>query len=138
MDIQAVRDELGQALQAIGTLHVFTYEPSGITPPAAVVGWPDRIDFDAAMERGADRAAWDVFVFVGMGDRRSASENLAPYLDGSGPSSVKAALESYSEDSPKFFDTLRVQSVEVDGYIYGSVTYLGARFTVDIIGAGED
>lgn len=135
MDVQAVREELGTALGSIPDLQVFVWEPAGITPPTAVVGWPARIDYDAAFERGADRADWDVFVFVGRADVRGASENLAPYISGAGAFSVKEALENYT---PKFYDSLRVKSVEIDGYIYGGVTYLGAQFVVDIIGTGAE
>lgn len=134
MDVQAVREELASALQAIDRLQVFAHEPGSITPPSAVVGWPERIDFDAAFNRGADRASWELFVFVRQADLRAASENLAPYISGAGPSSVKERIESHE---PAAYDSARVQSVEVDGYVYAGVTYLGARFTVDVIGSGE-
>lgn len=135
MDVQAVREELADILKAIDGLQVFAYEPGSIKPPTAVIGWPERIDFDASMTRGADRADWEIFVFVRKADVAYASENLAPYISGSGPASFKERIE---EHTPTRYDSARVRSVEVDGFTYAGAVYLGARFLVDIIGSGEE
>lgn len=54
MNLAAVMDELGAALGTIPGLRVFPYWADRITPPAAVVGWPDPLTYDATMRRGSD------------------------------------------------------------------------------------
>lgn len=135
MDIQAVREELASTLKGITDLQVFAYEPGSISPPTAVIGWPEQIEYDATFNRGRDRAQWEIFLFVRKANVQAASENLAPYISGAGNSSVKERIEAHT---PVSFDSARVQSVEVDGYTYAGTVYLGARFLVDIIGTGGD
>jgi hypothetical protein len=46
-------DDLGAALETIDGLRVFPYWADKIVPPAAIVGFPESLDFDETMGRGA-------------------------------------------------------------------------------------
>lgn len=133
MDLFDVSTDLGAALDTIDGLRVFDYWADRITPPAAVVEWPESIAYDAAMARGADRLTLPVLVAVGKADARSAWEQLAAYAAGSGASSVKAAIERHP---PISYDSARVTRVEFGVTVVASVEYLAATFTVDLIGRG--
>lgn len=133
MNLADVMDGIGSALDTISGLGVYPYAEPNIYPPCAVVLWPDRIDYDAAMVRGGDRITLPVLICVGDVDSPSGRDDLAKYLDGSGPYSVKAAVESFASDS---YDSARVQFVEPIAVPSGGVNYLGAQFTIDIIGRG--
>lgn len=135
MNIAGVMDELGAALETIGGLQVFPYWADRVTPPAAVVGWPDSYSFDATYGRGSDRITVPVTVLVGRVTAATSRDRLAAYADGSGPSSVKQAVDGHASSA---YDTATVREVtEFATYTVAGVEYLGARFSVDIMGSGN-
>lgn len=131
MNLAAVMDEIGDALDTIAGLRVFAYSADRITPPAAVVGWPDPLTYDQAFARGADRIDLPIYLMVGRVDARSARDDLAAYLDGTGASSVKAVVDGATYTA---CDSVRVASATVEAITVADIEYLGAVFTVDIIG----
>jgi hypothetical protein len=133
MNIAAVMDELGDALGAIDGLRVFPYSAPAISPPAAIVGWPEPITYDSTMARGMDELSLPVWVLVGKVDARTSRDALAAYLDGSGGSSVKAAIDGGTYTA---CDSVRVTSATVEAITSGGVEYLGAVLQVEITGQG--
>lgn len=133
MNLAEIMDDLAGALDTIEGLRVFPYWADRITPPAAVVQWPEEYNFDATYGRGSDRITVPVTVLTGKIDARSARNVLAAYADGSGTFSVKATLEAGTYTA---FDSLRVVSVEFEVMTVASVDYLAGRFNIDIIGTG--
>lgn len=128
-----VMDDLGRALETIPGLRVFPYWTRSIHPPAAIVGWPDPLNYDATMGRGSDRCEIPVMIAVGNVDSRSARDVLAAYMAGSGANSIKTVLEAHL---PGSYDSCRVTRVDVAVMTINSVDYLSATFRVDIIGKG--
>lgn len=132
MDIGDVMDDIGSGLDTITGLRVFPYGVDTVTPPAAVV-WLPEIDYDASMGRGVDRLTLEVFVVVDRAQPRAARDLVGQYGAGSGPASVKEAIESFDATA---YDSARVERVIFGGVDIGATSYLGATFTVDIIGNG--
>lgn len=127
-------EELGSALGSVGELRIFPYWADRITPPAAVVGWPDPLTYDATMARGADHVEGvKVVVLVGKADMRSATTQVAAYADGSGARSVKAAIEAHTATA---YDSARVDRAEFGVISVAGVEYLAVTFYVDLIGQG--
>jgi hypothetical protein len=133
MNVSTVMDELGAVLDAMDGLRVFPYNADRVTPPAAIVGWPDPLEYDTTFARGCDRMTLPLIVVVGRYDARNTRIRLAKYLDGAGADSVKQVLEGASHTS---FHTLRVTEARSDSYQIGGVEYLGAEFSLDIVGPG--
>lgn len=133
MDIAAVMDEIADQLGTIAGLRVHAAPPGSIQPPAAVVSFPERIDFDATYGRGMDTLKLPVVLAVGRPTERSTRDAIAGYCAGSGSASVKAVLEEgvYAE-----FDTVRVASVDFDVITIGAVDYMAAVFSLEISGTG--
>jgi hypothetical protein len=134
MNLGDVMDDLAAALGTIDGLRVFPYWADRISPPAAVVAWPDPLTYDAAMARGADRAEIPVIVLAGRVDARSARDVLGRYCDGAGAHSVKAAVDGY--DTATAYDSARVMRVEFGTIIVSAIDYLAATFYIDVIGKG--
>ena len=132
MDLADVMTELGTALEAIDGLRVFDYLADRVTPPAAVLAWPD-IAYDVVLRRGGDQMTFPVYVVVARSDARTARDNLAPYLAGSGGSSVKAALEGGSYTA---CDLARVRTARVEPVVIADTPYLAAVFDVEVTGTG--
>jgi hypothetical protein len=135
MLLSAVMDELGTALDTIDGLRVYPYNAEKVMPPAAVVGWPDPLTYDATYGRGGDRVSMPLVVVVGRLDARTTRDRLAKYLDGTGAASVKATLES-DDRTYTAFDSVRVTEARVLAYTIAGAEYFGAEFTLDIIGKG--
>lgn len=134
MNLAAVMDQLGAALESIPSLRVFPYTADSITPPAALVGWPDSITYDETYGRGSDSMTLPVWVAVGRADARSSRDVLAAYLDGAGPSSVKAALDGGTYTA---CDSVRVASARIEPISIASTPYLAAVLDVEITGQGR-
>lgn len=133
MDLAAVMDDLGSALEPIEGLRVFPYWADRVTPPAAVVAWPDPLTYDTAMARGGDRLEVPVILLVGKVDARSARDQLARYVSGSGPHSVKAAVEAHPATA---YDSARVDRAEFGVITVAGIEYLAGTLYIDLIGRG--
>ncbi|HEY9338825.1 MAG TPA: hypothetical protein VIQ79_30535 [Kribbella sp.] len=134
MNLEEVAGELTLALKTITGLRVPPWGVESISPPAAVIALPERIDYDATYGRGSDRFPdLAVIVLVGQPEQRSARKTIAAYADGSGAKSVKAKLEAYTYTS---CDSVRVAWAEFDTARYAGTDYLAAIFHLDIVGKG--
>jgi hypothetical protein len=133
MNLGDVMDELGAALDTIDGLRVHAYGADRIIPPAAVVAWPEELNYDVAMQRGGDQAEIPVVVLAGRADARSARDVLARYCDGAGARSVKAAVDGHTAAA---YDSARVMRVEFAPATFAGVEYLAATFYIDVIGKG--
>lgn len=107
-------------------------KPGGtlVLPAALILSGP--IVFDETMGRGSDTLSFDVLLLVAEPTTELAAEDLDPYLDGSGSTSVKAALED--ETTPiTGVDFVSVPQVTEYGDVqYAGKQYLGARFQVEV------
>jgi hypothetical protein len=94
MDVTAVANELRVALDTIPGLNVPPFgDVAG--PPAALVALPGDFDYDATYGRGKDTwRDWPIVVWIGSASTRGAFHKAAGYASGSGPQSVKAAIEA--------------------------------------------
>jgi hypothetical protein len=126
--------QIATQLDTIAGLRCFPWSAGKIVPPAAVVGWPEEITYDATYGRGMDTLTLPVIVVAGRPTDRQTVALLAKYADGSGAASVKAVVEAGSAYTA--FEAVRVTSVEFDVYTIGSVDYMGALFMLDIGGSG--
>lgn len=133
MNVQAVMAELATTLDTIPGLRVYAYVPKTVAVPAAIVAWPEAVEYDATMGRGSDIFRIPVLVVVSDVTARNAPTRLGEYVNGSGAKSVKAVLEAHA---PTNYDALRVKSARMEPMTVGTVDYLAATFDLDIIGPG--
>lgn len=134
MNLADVMDDLGSALETIPDLRVFPYWADRVTPPAAVVTWPDPLTYDLTMGRGSDRMEVPVIVMVGKVDARTTRDAAGVYADGSGTHSVKAAIEAFTATA---YDTARVERAEFGVITINGVELLSITFFVDVVGDGS-
>jgi hypothetical protein len=133
MDLGDVMDQVTTQLDTIAGLRCFGYPPDNITPPAAIVTYPEEMLFDATYDRGADTITLPVIVAVGKVHDRATRNLIDAYCAGSGASSIKAVVEAGTYTA---FDTVRVTRAEFDIVTIGSGDYLAAVFDLDVIGNG--
>ena len=134
MNLADVMEQISDQAATISGLNCFPYPPDSISPPTFEVNLPESIDFDQTYVRGTDAVTLTANVLVGRASHRAAVLNLAPYVAGSGSSSIKAVLEAGTYTA---FDTIHVSQVDFAIFPYGAVEYLGAQFTINITGSGS-
>lgn len=130
--VSAIRAGLKSRLETISTfLATYAVAPGQPIVPCAMV-LPRAIDYDTSMGRGSDSLSFDVLVLLGIPTTALSQEHLDPYLDGSGATSVKAAIEA-DETLGGVADRTHVTGVSQYGDIeYAGTLYLGARFAVEV------
>lgn len=134
MKLDDVMDEVAARLGTIAGLRVFPYPADSVSPPAAIVSYPEKYTFDETYGRGMDRMTLPVVVVVGKPTDRASRDRIAQYCDGAGPASVKAAVEAGKYVA---CDTVRVTGIEFDVVTVAGTDYLAALFDLDIAGAGS-
>lgn len=136
MDLNAVADEIATVLKTIAdfTGRTSAFPPGSVSPPAAIVSYPESVEFDETYGRGMDRIRdWPVVLVVGRVTDRTARNAIYRYTSAVGATSVKAVFEAHTWTS---VDDLRVASVEFDVHEIGAVSYIVAVFHLDIAGRG--
>lgn len=136
MNLADVMDEIGDVADTIAGLRVYRWPADEITAPAAMVTYPEAIEFDAAFQRGTDRwAGPGLLVATGRLYDRSARDQISRYVSGDGPESIVAAFYAhdwqtcaYARPVRATFDAIQVAGVE----------YLAALFELDIAGNGTE
>lgn len=133
MDLARVMDEIGDRLDTIDGLRVFRYPPDDVTPPAAIVSYPESYTYDETFGRGMDRMSLPVIVLVGGVSDRSSRDQLGAYINGDGDRSIKEVIEAGEYTA---FDSVRVTEAVFDAIRMADADYVAATLTLDIAGTG--
>lgn len=133
MNVVEVMDEIGDALEAIPGLHVWPYPVDQVSPPAAIVQFP-TVNYDQAFQRGLDRWDGGIVVLVSRVWDKAARDNLSKYVDGSGSTSVHAALKDRDWTTCAYARVTRCTFPP--GYTIGTTPFVAAQFELDIAGTG--
>jgi hypothetical protein len=134
MILREVMDDLGEALKTIPGLRVKPYTEQRIMAPMAMVSLPRVYRYDSTFDRGSDDIEIPIVVMVGRIDAESARNQLGPYVDPTGPDSIKHAVETYKS---LVWDIAHVMDAQFLVMAVSSVEYLTATFRVRVVGSGR-
>jgi hypothetical protein len=136
MDIYAVKDELATVLKTITGLRAYAWAQGAVSAPAALPGWPDRVEYVGTYGRGQSHVPdLPLLVLVGKASERVAAKRLGEYVAESGAKSIPLKLESRA-GSWTTCDVVTVSWVGFPAVAVAGVDYLAAEFHLDIIGKG--
>ena len=127
-----LRSGLATRLATISGLRASATIPDNPIPPQAVV-FPETITYDTAFGRGSDDYTFSVLVIVGRVADRAAQRNLDAYCNGSGATSIKAAIEGDRTLGGVAMDCRVTQMQNQGSLSIGDITYLTATFSVTVI-----
>lgn len=130
--LEQIADGIATALNTITTLRATADVPAVINPPTAFPSLAQQ-EFDQDFE-GSRKAVWSVVILVSASDTRTAQSGLWAYLDKSGTSSVKLALEADSTLSGTVSDLTVTDSKAIQTYTIAGTDYMGAEvgfWTID-------
>ena len=134
MSVSELRTGIATNLATISGLRTSAFVPDNPTPPIAVVV-PQRIEYDAAMNRGMDTYMFDVLVIAQRMSERNAQSLLDGYCNPTGASSVKTAIQSDTTLGGKAFDLRVTEMSNYQALTIGETQYLAATFSVTVITA---
>ncbi|MFI6861785.1 hypothetical protein ACIBKZ_18115 [Streptomyces sp. NPDC050421] len=145
--MSAVRDAVADAARTVvlpeglARLTATGYVPDAVTVPCFFTA-DYTVEYDRVMNRALDKVELTCQVLVGIADDRAAQRLLDALLAGSGPSSLKAAIEA-ARGAPGDYalgglaDDLHVTRMQgYRWYEHQGTTYLGGQLIVNIIGEG--
>lgn len=148
MQMSAVREAIADAArvvvlpEGIAKLTCSGYTPDAVTAPHFFAG-EYSVDFDKAMRRSLDEAELTCRVLVGLNDDRAAQRILDGLLSGSGPASLKQAIEA-ARGAPGEYalgglaHDLHVKRVQgYRWYEHQGAQYIGAELIIRILGEGS-
>lgn len=148
MQISPIRDAIADAARGVvlpagvGKLVCTGYVPDSVVTPCFYVAEVEIV-YDRAMGRKLDELVFTCRVYAGRSDDRAGQRIVDALLSGGGPASLKAAIE-VARGGPGemalggLADDLHVQRVQ--GYRWfdhGTSTYVGAEYTIKVIGDGS-
>ena len=148
MEISPIRDAIADAARAvvlpdgIATLTCSGFVPDSVSAPHFFVAEYEQ-DYDKAMGRGLDELMFTTRVLVARADDRAAQRILDGMLSGSGPASLKAAIEMARGGPGEYalgglahdLHVTRVQGYR--WYEHAGSTYVGAELMIKVIGEGN-
>ncbi|MDA0734365.1 MAG: hypothetical protein O2909_11920 [Chloroflexi bacterium] len=136
MTLSAVRDGLVARLNTISGLRVYEVDPEGALQfPAALVEQGDPfIKYDRIMGAADVSYSFEVLLLLASVQGEQAWASLEPYLNATGGSSVKAAVDGNLGGNA---DWARVVRVEKAGRVtYNRRFYWGATLQVEVYESG--
>lgn len=147
MDITLVRERIAAAAAAVvlpagsPSLTCTGYVPDSVNAPHFFTGEVD-VTYDLTYGRGTDELQITCRVLVSRADDRSAQQILNAMLSGSGPASLKAAIEA-ARGAPGELalggaaDDLHLMRVQgYRWYEHNGTQYVGAELIIKVIGSG--
>ncbi|HMG43942.1 MAG TPA: hypothetical protein VK611_21595 [Acidimicrobiales bacterium] len=135
MNLADVMDDVAARIDTIPGLRVSAFPPDQVQVPAAVVTYPEAYTFDETYGRGMDRLTLPVVVMVGKVSDRKSRDQLAAYMDGSGPQSLKAAIEATSRVGPDV-DKLVKHTFSADGTNVSTLEVVAGPYLQATLSAG--
>lgn len=130
--VAAIRDGLKTALAIVPNLRTYDTIPGQVAIPAAVVTMGDPlVSYDLAMGDNADSLNFVVLLLVQYATERPAQDALDAYLDPTGASSVKTAIEGNLGGA--VVDASVTTATGYGVYTYNGVDYLGVKFNVEVM-----
>lgn len=135
MNVAEVLDEIAQRLDTIPGLRVHAWGEKRVSPPTILLPFPP-VDYDQTAGRGSDELEFTMVVLVGDHSARASRNALAEYVNGSGPKSVKVAVDSTNADGYASCDAVVVDRFDPDVLRFAGNDYLGGVFRGTIKGEG--
>ena len=132
-DLGDIRGGIATRLATISGLRTLDYVEGTIQPPVAVIGFPERIEYDESFARGVDRYVVPIRLYVAGTVNRTTNNALESYLAKSGASSVKAAIEGDRTLGGVVADCVVATMIGAGMFDHGGLDYLAAEWELTVL-----
>lgn len=127
-----IRSGLATRIATISGLRTAATIPDQVNPPIAIV-IPERLTYDDAYGKGLVTYSFLVQVIVGKVSERTSQNKIDGFINPTGATSIKAAIEGDKTLNGVVFDT---RVTEVTGYSVvqvGDIAYMSCEFRVTVL-----
>jgi hypothetical protein len=131
-EMSAIRTALASKIGTISGLRTAATVPDQVSPPIAVI-IPERVTYDEAYARGLVVYTFIVQVVVGKVSERSAQNRLDGFVNSSGATSIKAAIEADKSLGGVVFDSRVTEMTSYTVVQIGDIAYLSCEFRVTVL-----
>ena len=126
-----LRTALATQLATIRGLRTAATVPDNPAPPVAVIV-PVNVEYDVSFGRGTDLYTFSVLLIVGRMSERAAQTTLDAYINPTGATSVKAAINADPTLGGACQSARVTNMVNYGSLIVGDTEYLSADFQITI------
>lgn len=128
-NISALRSGIAANLSTITGLRVSDTIPDQINPPQAILSL-SSVSFDKAMHKGLTLYTFTLTVLVARQSERSGQAKLDAYVQSSGTSSIKLAVESDRTLGGAAYDCTCPQVTSYGVTTIGDINYISGEFEI--------
>ena len=126
-----LRIALAAQLATIRGLRTAATVPDNPAPPVAVIV-PVNVEYDVSFGRGTDTYTFSVLLIVGRMSERAAQTTLDAYINPTGATSIKAAINTDPTLGGACQSARVTNMVNYGSLIVGDTEYLSADFQITI------
>ena len=126
-----LRTALATQLATIRSLRTAATVPDNPAPPVAVIV-PVNVEYDTSFGRGTDTYTFSVLLIVGRMSERAAQTTLDAYINPTGATSIKAAINADPTLGGACQSARVTNMVNYGSLIVGDTEYLSADFQITI------
>jgi len=126
-----LRTALAAQLATIRGLRTAATVPDNPAPPVAVIV-PVNVEYDTSFGRGTDTYTFSVLLIVGRMSERTAQTTLDAYINPTGATSIKAAINADPTLGGACQSARVTNMVNYGSLIVGDTEYLSADFQITI------
>lgn len=131
-ELSAIRTALAEKIGSINGLRTAATVPDQVNPPIAVI-IPERVTYDEAYARGLVVYTFIVQVVVGKVSERTAQNRLDGFVNPTGATSIKAAIEADKSLGGVVFDSRVTEMTTYTVVQIGDIAYLSCEFRVTVL-----
>ena len=130
--LSAIRTGLATSIATISGLRTAATVPDQVNPPIAVV-IPERLTYDDAFQRGLVTYSFIVQVIVGKVSERSSQNKIDGFVNPTGATSIKSAIENDKSLGGVVFDTRVTEMTAYSVVQVGDIAYMSCEFRVTVL-----
>ena len=127
-----IRTALATKIGNISGLRTAATVPDQVNPPIAVI-IPERVTYDEAYARGLVVYTFIVQLVVGKVSERTAQTKLDGFVNPTGSTSIKAAIEADKSLGGVVFDSRVTEMTTYTVVQIGDIAYLSCEFRVTVL-----
>ena len=131
-ELSAIRTALAEKIGSINGLRTAATVPDQVNPPIAVI-IPERVTYDEAYARGLVVYTFIVQVVVGKVSERTAQNRLDGFVNPTGATSIKAAIEADKSLGGVVFDSRVTEMTTYTVVQIGDIAYLSCEFRITVL-----
>ncbi len=135
MKLDAIMSEIAEKVTGFTGVNVFDYPVDTVTPPAGVMSYPERIEYDTTYKHGVTVIhGLQLWMIAGRSDSKTALSRVAQWAATSGKQSIKQFVDGNNYAT---CDDVSVTDCRFETFPVAEIEYVVAVMLLQISCSGE-